>query len=525
MKKKNEILYLILFLLFPIMITSFDFLNNTSSLMMQTDEALLKPQIIISQKSSGNGWLPGGTPINVEDSSWEFPRICSDGTGGAIISWSDRRSGSEDDIYAQRIDSSGNVIWTNNGVLICSANDDQFFSQICSDGAGGAIITWADGRRGIDIYAQRINSTGDILWTPNGTAICTATGSWKPQICSDGAGGAIIAWQDSRPGSLRDIYAQRIDSSGNFQWTPNGTVICSADNYQWAHQICSDGAGGAIITWYDDRYAMYYYDIFAQLINSSGDVQWTPNGIAICTATGRSEDPQLCSNGAGGAIITWSDIGGIYAQLINSNGNTQWTENGTSITKEPQYQIEPQLCSDGAGGAIITWIDRPGTYSDIYAQHINSSGNLQWVPNGTVICSADNYQWNTQICSNGAGGAIITWDDKRVGGSADIYAQSINSSGNVQLITNGKVICSASHDQFNSQLCYDGAGGAIITWADHRSGDEYHIYAQHINYEPTEPEDGEIPFEIIIAIASIVGIAVVIGVATTLILKKRRKIE
>jgi hypothetical protein len=273
---------------------------------------------------------------------------------------------------------------------------------------------------------------------------------------------------------------------------------------------------------------MYYYDIFAQLINTSGDVQWTPNGIAICTATGRSEDPQLCNNGAGGAIITWSDFGGggVYAQLINSNGNTQWTENGTAITKEPHSQKNPQLCSDGAGGAIITWMDyRGGTYSDIYAQHINSSGNLRWVPNGTVICSADNYQWSPNICSNGAGGAIITWYDKRVGGSTDIYAQSINSSGNVQLIINGKEICTATNDQADPQLCYDGAGGAIITWEDYRSGDEFHIYAQHINYEPTEPENGEIPFEFIIAIVSFVGIAAVIGVATTLIIKKRRKIE
>jgi hypothetical protein len=92
------------------MIISFDFLNNSSSLMMQTDEALLKPQIKISQKSSGNGWLPDGVPISTEDNFRGFPQICSDGTGGAIITWRDKRSGSEYDIYAQRIDSSGNVI-------------------------------------------------------------------------------------------------------------------------------------------------------------------------------------------------------------------------------------------------------------------------------------------------------------------------------------------------------------------------------------------------------------------------------
>ena len=51
------------------------------------------------------------------------------------------------------------------------------------------------------------------------------------------------------------------------------------------------------------------------------------------------------------------------------------------------------------------------------------------------------------------------------------------------------------------------------------------IYAHHIDYDPTELEGGEIPFEILIAIASFIGIVVVIGIATTLIIKKRSKIE
>ena len=103
-EKKIEILSLILFLLIPLIITSFDFLNKYPSLLMQTEEVLVKPRIIISQKSSGNGWLPGGTPISMENNQRGFPQICSDGTGGAIITWRDDRSGSDYDIYAQHIE-------------------------------------------------------------------------------------------------------------------------------------------------------------------------------------------------------------------------------------------------------------------------------------------------------------------------------------------------------------------------------------------------------------------------------------
>lgn len=84
-------------------------------------------------------------------------------------------------------------IWLPNGTVICMGGNDQYNPQICSDGAGGAIITWQDNRSGnLDIYAQKINSTGNTIWTDHGVAICTAIyDQYNPQICSDGGGGAI----------------------------------------------------------------------------------------------------------------------------------------------------------------------------------------------------------------------------------------------------------------------------------------------------------------------------------------------
>ena len=57
-----------------------------------------------------------------------------------------------------------------------------------------------------------------------------------------------------------------------------------------------------------------------QKIDASGVMLGISNGIAICTASGNQEDPQLCINGANSAIITWEDGRGanvdIYAQSV-----------------------------------------------------------------------------------------------------------------------------------------------------------------------------------------------------------------
>jgi len=425
--------------------------------------------------------------ISAATSDQDSPTIVNDGSGGEIISWRDDRSGINSDIYAQRINASGAVQWTTNGVAICTATGDQAYPSILSDGTGGAIITWQDSRTGTsDIYAQCINASGTVQWTANGVAICTATGNqfYYPRIVSDGTGGAIISWRDDRSGTNPNIYAQRINASGTVQWTANGVAICTATDAQYDPKIVSDGTGGAIITW-DDHRSGTNYDIYAQLINASGAVQWTANGVAISTGTGDQYSPTIVSDGAGGEIIAFQDdrsgTSDMYAQCINASGTVQWTANGVAICTATGLQSSPRIVSDGLSGAIITWYDdRSGTSNyDIYAQRINASGTVQWTGNGVAICSATSVQSSPTIVINGTGGAIITWQDSR-NGNGDIYAQCINASGTVQWTADGVAICTATDAQESPTIVGDGTGGAIITWQDYRSGTNYDIYAQRI---------------------------------------------
>jgi len=71
------------------------------------------------------------------------------------------------DIHYEPKTSQGSIflLWEENGNEICGASDDQRSPKIISDGAGGAIIAWEDHRSGTsDIYAQHIDSSGAVLW-------------------------------------------------------------------------------------------------------------------------------------------------------------------------------------------------------------------------------------------------------------------------------------------------------------------------------------------------------------------------
>ncbi len=426
--------------------------------------------------------------------------ICPDGSGGAIIAWYDDTYTATWDIYAQRIDKSGNVKWAVNGTAVCNLLATQDFPAICPTGDGGAIVAWEDQRKGnFDIYAQRLDGNGNGLWVANGTVICNATGDQQyVSLYSDGHGGAILAWIDHRNGN-EDIYAQRISGAGIAQWIGNGTVICNRTAAQSEMRITGDANDGAILTWHDTSAGTE--DIYSQRVNTTGVTQWTGNGTVICNATQDQKPSVICGDNNGNAYIAWGDyrsgsLADVYAQKINLTGNTQWDDNGTIICNEVNKQDAVDICYDFNGGAIVSWYNTSSSddLMEIYAQRISSTGNTLWDDNGTLVSGVSSYKESLKIESDLNGGAIIVWlDDRNLSTSKnDIYAQHIDLNGNLEQATD-TVICNAPDNQNAPVLCTDGNGGAIIAWVDNRNNN-YDIYAQRfgipdVTQEPPGDDD------------------------------------
>ncbi len=418
-------------------------------------------------------WTSNGTIICDETQHEYDPDICPDNKGGAIIAWGDGRSGS--DIYAQRIDSKGKILWTSNGAPVCTAEDEQSNPKICSDGAGGAIIVFGDITTGdIDLYAQRINAQGTKLWDARGIPICTAVNDQTQyKIIPDGVGGAYIAWMDRRTGF--DVYVQRIDSAGHPKWNANGTVVCNATKDQTDPVLCLDGANGVIIAWTDTR--MGFGDIYAQRYNSAGQAQWTLNGTAICNEGGGQTTPKICSDGQGGAILAWCDfrtLGAIYMQRINNQGTSLWASNGISVYTMSGSLEDLQIVPDGNGGAIIACIDDNSIFT-LVTQRLDSTGTKLWTTGGVSVFESTSIISNLVIADDGTGGVVLVWTDDRIDLEPDLYAQRVDSSGTPVWATNGMIICNDPATQNDPRVTRSGTN-IIIGWVDGRN-DNWDVYA------------------------------------------------
>jgi FlgD Ig-like domain len=377
--------------------------------------------------------------------------------------------------------------WIQDGAPVSQGWGTTIDPVIVSDGAGGAIIAWNDGRidANYDIFVQRINAAGVPQWTKDGVPICVVVGSqFVGGIVSDGAGGAIVVWGDDRT-QVRDIYAQRINAAGMVQWVPNGLGVCTVAGAKNFPAIVSDGAGGAVMAW-EDRRNLANYDIFAQRVNAAGVLQWGAPGIAISSVGGNQDRVSMTSDGAGGAIMTWWDNRNInydvFVQRVNMAGVVQWAANGAPVVTLPSGQSDPKITTDGAGGAIVAWTDSRWGNSDIYAQRVGPTGTMMWTADGEGVCFDGSDQGWAVIASDGASGALIAWVDWRDFGSNgyDCYAQRMSATGTPLWLANGAPVCTAAGDQSVRTIVSDGAGGGVFAWDDQRSISDWDIYAQRV---------------------------------------------
>jgi len=368
------------------------------------------------------------------------------------------------------------------------------------------------------------DSAPDTAWASGGVPVIVADGVQSvPVLTSDGAGGAIIVWQDAR------VFAQHLTSRGTIApgWPQGGLPLLAG----YDPRVASDGAGGAIVAW---TYGLYVY---CQRVRADG-VQ-VPGWPASATTPGfkgpihsagpaypsadRSSPapmapeklphevvPTVLPDGAGGVFVAYQRL-----SLVSNNVVVKRLDAGGALAAGPTYlatgyrsDTEHSLCSDDSGGVIVAWAAWGGYDYDIVAQRVRRDGTIApgWPAAAAPVCTAPGHQRATGIVEDGAGGAIIVWQDARNGTFDQVCAQRVMRDGSIAAgwPANGRPVCvypsdpgiyryNGSYSESFSSVAPDGAGGAFVVWSDRRD-DAGDIYCQHVlpdgSLAPGWPENG-----------------------------------
>ena len=381
--------------------------------------------------SSGNIlWATTGLKVNsnVAGRSSGQVSLCPDGSGGLVVVWdeSDFNEATQlttfSQVYAQRYNSAGAKQWGTNGVQVCTANGLRGGASAINDGSNNYIIYFGDTRNSnhylgpdgevfdnLDIYAQKLNSSGALQWAAAGVAVTSAVLNQVPAggfgsstnsgVVADGSGGSVVLINQYAldNGEKNKFLAQKLNSSGAKQWAANGVTVCNIDSTKFLLKTFSDGAGGMVTAWSDFRtpppLGSFFAtpEIYAQRIVSGGTANWTADGVNASGA-GQTTDfynADATDDGSGNYIFTWSNqdffsgTSSVVARKLNNSGAQQWGASPKPVCTNPDaIGIFASIIKSNNGSAIIAWLDQRNNDgisqngADIFAAKITSDGSL-----------------------------------------------------------------------------------------------------------------------------------------------------
>ena len=204
-------------------------------------------------------------------------------------------------------------------------------------------------------------------------------------------------------------------SYAQFDWSDNGVPIRQGLHIEWQRTGSVGSDGSMIIAWSDTRQSIR--DIYAQKIDSEGNYLWGVGGAVVVNCDGRQEDPLLVSDQNGGAYIIWRDYrdenyyGDIYAQHINSDGVLSYGQEGIALTNQPNKQSSLNICKDGLGGAYVIWSDKnASSYGDVYGTHLSLDGPLL-SGIGIPLNTQEQSRSYASLETAGNGDAVFVWSE------------------------------------------------------------------------------------------------------------------
>jgi len=402
------------------------------------------------------------------------PQLIADGNGGLWLVWLDNQT----QVLCQHYSSTGSLLLAPAGVQVCSSVAAKDSLIAVSDNHGGFIAAWADKRNysntGSDIYAQRMNAKGQMVWTAQGIAVVTANlDQFSPQIAADTAGGAYIVWQDRRnyydpPNYFGiDLYGQHLNATdGSALWTNGGISIISAPQDQYQQTVLADGSNGVYVTWVDNRAsggsnenAYNNPHIYAKHLASDSTILWGgATGWPICTAQS-SQDQTVMTLSNGSIMLAWRDLrnsnignelSDIYAQWLLPPGESVFTYTGNPINfnavtlgNADTVAFNAQNSSIPSGVNITKLISSDPHFTPVVNSAAIAFGNtvpvgIEFEPDSNVIAT---YNGSIQVFNN----LISTPDTILVSGKGTGPIFSVNSSS----LNFGKVLLNTpSTDSF-----------------------------------------------------------------------------
>jgi hypothetical protein len=405
--------------------------------------------------------------------------------GGAFIFWEDNKSGFQNDIFFIHMDGNGKVSFRSDGKKVSELNGNKVQPEVSLNLPNTAVVVWKDFTKSKsgNLFAQRVYSNGNLLWPNDGVQVSPNYPDVNDySICSDNLGNVYLSYvaKDNEFGTAYKIIFQKIKVNGELQNNIDGISVYDSPGRKSSTSIIADNEGGAFLFWLENQGS--HTLLFGSHIDSSGQDVWGKKHAAISNSNHTVLSYSVQKTDFSSIYVAWQiqkSEKEIYHQMISFSGKPLWGLGGRIASAKKGIKTNPQVLTADST-IILSWTNELKNDKDVYIQKFNQKGNPKWKEDVPAI-KLQKDQFGQKLLSDGKGGAIVFWVDKRQESvRANIYAQRISSTG--KRLWDSLGIAVASHN--NTEKSYlsvvsDLRGGTIAIFREIRDSKE-EIYAQKI---------------------------------------------
>jgi len=335
------------------------------------------------------------------------PAVAFDDTSYLVVWRNYRNDIQKYDIYGQRVDTLGTLVGDQFAI---AATPDKYENHPAIVWNGQKyLVTYSDDNYnppGVNIDGRFVSASGTVVGDTFGISDCTTQDELYSAVAWDGTN-YLVVWKDYRNGGsvwTADIYGQIVDTSGNR--VGSNFPISTADYRQTRPAVAFDGTN-YLVVWEDYRHTgtgSDSADIYGQRVSPLGTLVGTDVGtnFAISRALCNQAEPDIAFDGTN-YLVVWMDFRNsssdfdIYGQLIDTSGTP--IDTNFAISTANGAQIEPAIVWDGMNYFVV-WSDRrSATNGNIYGQKVNIAGNL--IGDNCAISTSFNGQFYPDVAFDG----------------------------------------------------------------------------------------------------------------------------
>jgi hypothetical protein len=347
----------------------------------------------------------------------EAPKVAAGGFGTAVAVWT-QRVGATYDIWASNF---AGGAW---GAPTKLENDDTRTEnpQLAVDISGNAIAVWPQARVGdttqtLKVTASRFDDATKTWSAPMFLENDGSGDAFSPQVAVDpNSGNAVAVWLKNDAGSISSVWASRYSAAAG-TWSAPELLETSDTGGALYPAIAMNGAGDALVAWTQSDGSKY--NLFANWLNGNSGLWSGPTQLDQNVG---SSAPAVALNAKqGNLLVAWT-----HGALIEGSVWASVTQSGEFWGTPRQIAtatdgIGATAALDDHGNAIVGWRRTTSNVVQIQTSRFSMHDKTWSAP--TDAQTSKSTATSPEVAIDQTGRALLVWQERDAGSSrVDIKA-------------------------------------------------------------------------------------------------------